>query len=63
MKLVDFAINGEIISHERQIKERNLQTVYEYAYPRLIEQLYVHAAPSRPQDININTLANRLLKV
>jgi hypothetical protein len=44
-------------------KERNLQSVYEYAYPRRMEQLYVHAAPSRPQDININTLANGLLKI
>ena len=60
-RLVDIAISGKLIDHERDITPGNMQSVYEYAYPILLRSLY-NESPTRPEDININTLANRIPK-
>jgi hypothetical protein len=39
------------------------QRVYDYAYPKLIQTLYtINKMPNRPNDLNINTVANRMIK-
>ena len=59
--LVDIAISGKLIDHERDVTPNNMQSVYEYAYPIMLRSLY-NESPTRPEDININTLANRMPK-
>ena len=59
-KMLDIAVNGGIISTVAQVNESNLQRIYDYAYPILIELLYPGSEVTRAHDINVNTLANRL---
>jgi hypothetical protein len=54
------AIDGNQITREHDITIENLQAIYEFSYPRLIQVLY-GISPNRPEDININTLAHRML--
>jgi hypothetical protein len=64
-KLIYIAINGTdgiegggIIACRGDLTTVNSAGVYDYAYPKLIMRLY-RSPPPRPEDININTLANR----
>ena len=59
--LTNIAIAGNLIAHERDITPNNMQLVYEYSYPILLQSMYTNA-PARPEDVNINTLANRIPK-
>ena len=56
--MVQLAIDKGIIASRSDLTPVNSATVYDYAYPELLHQLYV-TIPPRPADININTLANR----
>jgi hypothetical protein len=58
-KLIDYAITGRIITTSNDISNENSQTVYDYAMPLLVQELYQNE-PHRPIDININTLGNRM---
>ena len=60
-KLIELAIAGNMISNERDITEMNMQSIYDYSYPLLLQTLYP-TVPTRPEDININTSANRMPK-
>jgi len=62
-KMISIAIAGELISCEQDVKPINMQSIYDYSYPLLVQSLYGGEMPMRPQDININTLANRMPKV
>lgn len=57
-KMVDIALEDEIISSERVTKE-NEQTVFNHSYVKLLSRIYP-MYPKRPGSININTVANRL---
>jgi len=65
--MVEIAIAGSIISNIRDITTSNLGAVFEYSYAKLLGELYASSRmtrtsiPARPQDININTLANRMI--
>ena len=60
-RMVAIAIAGSKILSAREITAANIGTVYEYSYAKLLEELYnARNYPTRPQDININTLANRM---
>jgi hypothetical protein len=62
-KLIEIATSGRIISNERDITPLNMQSVFDYSYPILLQILYGGSPPPRPQDININTLANRMPRI
>ena len=62
--MVEIAIAGSIISNIRDITTSNVAAVFEYSsYAKLLAELYASSRciPTRPQDININTLANRMI--
>ena len=61
--MVEIAIAGSIISNIRDITTSNVAAVFEYSYAKLLAELYAssRSIPTRPQDININTLANRMI--
>lgn len=58
-KLVTKAIEGGIIERRSDITPQNGNEVYNYSYPLLLSELYSNI-PKRPEDININTLGNRV---
>jgi hypothetical protein len=60
-KLVEISIKGKIIKSISEIKTSNAQQVFDYAYPKLLEEVYTDI-PTRQGSININTIANRLYK-
>ena len=59
-KMIAFAINGGIIRTVSEVTKHNLYTIYEFSYPMLLSELYGNNIPPRCNDININTLANRI---
>ena len=61
--LIKQGIDANIISNKKQLKDISMsQKVYEYAYPLLLKTLYDESKiPKRPNDININTLGNRMV--
>jgi hypothetical protein len=62
-ELVAIAIAGGKISKYKDLKDIEIsQVVFDYAYPLLLSRLYEGKLPNRPNDININTLANRMKK-
>ena len=60
--LVKAAIDNNIIEYIRELKDVAVSTrVFNYSYPILIKKLYAEdKLPKRPNDININTLYNRM---
>ena len=62
--LIKVAIAGNYMSCLRDLKDIiQSQRVYDYAYPKLIQTLYtINKMPNRPNDLNINTVANRMIK-
>ena len=56
----DLAVNSSLIAaSERDVTSANIQAIYDYSYPILLGALYV-SPPARPDDILLNTLANRM---
>ncbi len=58
-KLVSIAVSDGKIARASDITVQNSSELFNYAYPKLVSQLYT-SPPTRPEDININTLANRI---
>jgi len=58
-KLVSIAINNNKITRASAITTINSVEIFNFSYPILLGQLYPKS-PKRPEDININTLANRM---
>lgn len=59
ISLINIAREGQIIRDESDINRLNYQSVFDYAFPRLIRELYTNDL-YRPNDVNINTLGNRM---
>jgi hypothetical protein len=59
--LVRLAITDGLITGAGEINRTNSSRIFDCVYPKLLVGLY-DVMPSRPNDININTLANRLGK-
>ncbi len=58
--MIEIAITGKIIEKASDVSSNNIQSIYDYSYPIIIRALYTGSEPTRPHDININTLANRM---
>jgi hypothetical protein len=61
-KLIQMAITEKLINTANDVSKSNIQSIYDFAYPKLIAELYGDEESKRPNDININTLSNRLGK-
>ena len=61
-KLIELAIASNMINNEREITEMNMQRIYDYSYPLLLQMLY-SSVPTRPEDILLSTLYNRMPKI
>ncbi len=56
--MIKLACEKQLIQDFRDLKQS--QTVFEYAYPCLLKEIYeVEKMPTRPNEININTVVNR----
>ena len=60
-KLVEFAVVKGMITSVKDITKENEQEIFEFGYNELVRQLYEHFPP-RPGSVNINTIANRMIK-
>jgi len=60
-EMVDIAKSDDIITSYHNVTRENMQHIYDYAFPLLIARLY-QTLTMRPQDTNINTLANKFYK-
>ena len=60
--LVQIAIDNGKINNVSDVTETNRDSIFEFAYPQLIEKIYGNRIPGRITDINTNTLANKLMK-
>ena len=58
-RLVQIAVTGGLITNARGLNRNNIAAVYDFAFPLLVEEVYSNP-PGRPEDININTIANRM---
>jgi len=61
-KMVEIAVDGHLVVRQDDINNNNNQAVYDYSMARLLTLLYSTKPPGRPEDININTLGERLKK-
>ena len=58
--LVDIAVEMGVIEGEDSITLLNGTSVFDFAFPILIETLYAPDIPTRPEDIVVTTLYNRM---
>ena len=58
-RLVQIAVTGGLITNARGLNRNNIAAVYDFAFPLLVGEVYSNP-PGRPEDININTIANRM---
>ena len=60
--LLDIAVTGQKLKTiGTRITLRNTDVVFDFAFPLLVQRIYDGSkSPDRPQDINVNTIANRL---
>jgi hypothetical protein len=63
--MIKLACEKQLIQGIRDVRDlKQSQTVFEYAYPCLLKDIYdVDKMPTRPNEININTVANRLISL
>jgi hypothetical protein len=62
-KMVQIAIDASKICRTRDININNIQYIYDFAYPILLQKIYPSGELSqRCHDININTLSNKMVK-
>jgi hypothetical protein len=59
--MIKFAIDREKIRSIKDVSRSNGQEIYEYAYEKLLQEIY-DTPPPRPASININTIAKRVTK-
>ena len=59
--LVQACVQDSKITTENDINEGNYVALFDYTFPKLIAQKYT-TPPARPNDLNVNTVANRLGK-
>ena len=58
-RMIDILTMAGSIAKEKDITHMNIQSLFEYSYERFLGEIYA-VYPTRPNDININTLANRM---
>ena len=62
-RIMHHAVEGGKLNTAAALTRDNSQSIYDYAYLKLIEELYPEGQhPPRPQDINIYTISNRMTK-
>jgi hypothetical protein len=59
--VVPVTIDREKIRSIKDVSRSNGQEIYEYAYEKLLQEIY-DTPPPRPASININTIAKRVTK-
>ena len=59
--ILDIAVEANQIENRNDVTNLNSQTVFDFAFPKFVEALYTRPSP-RPQEININTLANKMCR-
>ena len=59
--LVQIAIDNDLIGGDEDVSLLNGSSIFDFTYPILICSLY-ESAPTRPEDIVITTLYNRLTR-
>lgn len=60
--LVKIGVEAKKIDKEKDITRINSSDIFNYSYPILLKKLYPKGYSERPEDININTLGNRMYK-